>query len=79
MKKWICTVCGYEIESETPPQECPLCGVGPEDFQEVTEQLLQFNIVIGLQGCRPCTSTTTIQSLCRAFGTIKINNKKGRK
>lgn len=37
MKKWICIVCGYEIESETPPQECPLCGVGPEDFQEVTE------------------------------------------
>ena len=34
MKKWICTPCGYEHEGETPPDECPVCGLGPEVFEE---------------------------------------------
>lgn len=37
MKKWECTVCGYIHEGETPPEVCPICGVGPEDFKEVVE------------------------------------------
>ncbi|HEX3032681.1 MAG TPA: flavin reductase [Bacillota bacterium] len=37
MKKWRCTVCGYIHEGETPPETCPICGVGPEDFEEVVE------------------------------------------
>ena len=37
MKKWICTVCGYVHEGEQPPEECPLCGVGPDQFEEVEE------------------------------------------
>lgn len=32
-KKWICVVCGYECEGETPPEVCPVCGAGPEDFE----------------------------------------------
>ena len=32
MKKWVCNVCGYVHEGETPPDICPLCGVGPEEF-----------------------------------------------
>ena len=31
-KTWICDVCGYEHEGDHPPDECPVCGVGPEDF-----------------------------------------------
>lgn len=31
-KKWRCTVCGYIHEGDTPPDKCPLCGVGPELF-----------------------------------------------
>ncbi|NNF47982.1 MAG: rubredoxin-type Fe(Cys)4 protein [Desulfofustis sp.] len=38
MKKWECTVCGYIHEGETPPDECPVCGVGPEFFKEVVEK-----------------------------------------
>lgn len=38
MKKWECTVCGYIHEGETPPNECPVCGVGPEFFKEVVEK-----------------------------------------
>ena len=37
MKKFVCTVCGYIHEGDAPPDVCPLCGVGPEDFEEVTE------------------------------------------
>lgn len=39
MKKFVCTVCGYVHEGDTAPDSCPLCGVGPEEFEEeVTEQ-----------------------------------------
>jgi len=38
MKKWKCVVCGYVHEGETAPDVCPLCGVGPEDFEEVTDE-----------------------------------------
>lgn len=34
MKKYICTVCGYVYEGEQPPAKCPICGVGPEKFEE---------------------------------------------
>ena len=33
MKKWRCKVCGYIHEGETPPEVCPVCGVGPEEFE----------------------------------------------
>ena len=26
MKKWICPVCGYVHEGDTPPEKCPQCG-----------------------------------------------------
>ena len=34
-KKFRCIVCGYIHEGETAPEECPLCYVGPEDFEEL--------------------------------------------
>ena len=34
MKKWICTVCGYVHEGDTPPEKCPTCGVGADKFKE---------------------------------------------
>jgi flavin reductase (DIM6/NTAB) family NADH-FMN oxidoreductase RutF/rubredoxin len=36
MKKWLCKVCGYIHEGETPPDVCPVCGVGPEKFVLLT-------------------------------------------
>ena len=36
-KKFICTVCGYVYEGDEAPEQCPLCGVGPEEFEEVDE------------------------------------------
>ena len=39
MKKFVCTVCGYVYEGEELQEDykCPLCGVGPDQFEEVTE------------------------------------------
>ena len=34
MKKFVCSVCGYVHEGDTPPEKCPQCGVGPEKFTE---------------------------------------------
>jgi rubredoxin len=35
MKTYICTVCGFTVEAEELPAdyECPLCGVGPDQFE----------------------------------------------
>jgi rubrerythrin len=32
--KWVCDVCGYEAEGDTPPEECPVCGVDSSHFEE---------------------------------------------
>ncbi|MDO5015129.1 MAG: NADH peroxidase [Clostridia bacterium] len=34
MKKWVCTVCGYVHEGDTPPEKCPVCGAPAEKFKE---------------------------------------------
>ena len=34
MKKWVCPVCGYVHEGDTPPEKCPLCGVAGSKFKE---------------------------------------------
>lgn len=39
MKKWRCKVCGYIHEGETPPDVCPLCGVGPEEFVPYADEV----------------------------------------
>ena len=37
MKKFVCTVCGYIHEGDTPPEQCPICKVGADKFKEVEE------------------------------------------
>ena len=36
MKKFVCKVCGYAHEGSAPPEQCPLCKVGPDKFAELT-------------------------------------------
>ena len=36
MKKFVCPVCGYVHEGDTPPEKCPLCKVPGEKFKEMT-------------------------------------------
>ena len=40
MKKWICTVCGYVHEGDTPPDECPICKAKAEKFKEQSGDLV---------------------------------------
>ena len=34
MKKWVCSVCGYVHEGDTPPEFCPICKVPASKFIE---------------------------------------------
>ncbi|MGL5379922.1 NADH peroxidase [Clostridium sp.] len=36
MKKFVCTVCGYIHEGDTPPEICPVCKVGADKFEEMS-------------------------------------------
>jgi rubredoxin len=43
MRKYVCSVCGYVYDGEIPFEElpadyaCPLCGVGKDQFEIVTD------------------------------------------
>ncbi|MEA4934501.1 MAG: NADH peroxidase [Lawsonibacter sp.] len=34
MKKFVCTVCGYVHEGDTPPESCPICKAPASKFKE---------------------------------------------
>jgi flavorubredoxin/NADPH-dependent 2,4-dienoyl-CoA reductase/sulfur reductase-like enzyme len=36
VRVWQCLVCGYVHEGDAPPDACPVCGVGPDQFTETT-------------------------------------------
>ena len=35
--KYVCPVCGYVHEGDTPPEKCPQCGVPADKFEKVEE------------------------------------------
>lgn len=39
MKKWVCSVCGYVHEGDTPPAECPVCHVPASKFIEQASEM----------------------------------------
>ena len=39
MKKWVCPVCGYVHEGDTPPEFCPQCKVPGSRFTEQKEEM----------------------------------------
>ncbi len=41
MKKYICTVCGYVHEGDSPPDLCPVCGTSSDNFKEDKESVNQ--------------------------------------
>ena len=42
MKKWICSVCGYNHEGENAPDQCPNCGAPSEKFNPETSGELVY-------------------------------------
>ena len=42
MAKWVCKVCGYVWEGETPPERCPQCKVPGEKFEKIVETKLSW-------------------------------------
>ena len=42
MKKFVCPVCGYVHEGDTPPEKCPQCGVPGSKFKEMKEDSLNY-------------------------------------
>ena len=38
MKKWVCSVCKYVHEGDTPPEKCPVCKQPAEKFNLVEEE-----------------------------------------
>lgn len=53
MKKYTCTMCGYTVESDTPPENCPQCGATADKFTEATATLewADTHVVGVAQGC----------------------------
>lgn len=39
MAKWVCQVCGYVHEGDTPPEKCPQCGVPASKFSKQDEKM----------------------------------------
>ena len=39
MKKWVCSVCGYVHEGDTPPEKCPVCKVPGSKFVEQAAEM----------------------------------------
>jgi len=42
MKKWICPVCGYVHEGDTPPEFCPQCRVPGSRFTEIKDEEMSW-------------------------------------
>ena len=38
MAKWVCPVCGYVHEGDTPPEKCPICNVPGSKFTKQSEE-----------------------------------------
>lgn len=38
MKKFVCPICGYVHEGDTPPAECPICHAPGSKFKEMTKR-----------------------------------------
>ena len=69
MKKWVCPVCGYVHEGDTPPEFCPQCKVPGSKFIELKEsEKLDEEIIAGLKANfeGECTEVGMYLAMARA-------------
>jgi len=38
MATWVCKICGYQHEGDTPPEKCPICNMPAEKFEKKDEE-----------------------------------------
>jgi rubrerythrin len=54
MKTWVCSVCGYVYEGETPPEKCPICKAPASKFvEQAGEMTWAAEHVIGVASDAP--------------------------
>lgn len=72
-RSWKCLVCGEIIEGPNPPESCPICGVGPEQFVEVSVEEVTYsadtkeNFVVvgsGIAGLSACDEIRKRNKTC---------------
>ena len=67
MSKWVCTICGYVHEGDTPPEKCPLCKQPASVFKKVEEEA---------PAKKPFAESKTAKNLLEAFaGESMARNK----
>lgn len=72
-RRWKCLVCGEIIEGPNPPESCPICGVGPDQFVEVPYEEVTYSssasdsIVVvggGIAGLSACEEIRKRNATC---------------
>ena len=52
--KWVCKVCGYVHEGDTPPEKCPICNASADKFEQVAgEKTFAAEHVVGIASDAP--------------------------
>lgn len=72
MKRWRCKVCGYIHQGDNPPAECPVCGVGPEEFEIISSAVITLP-TLDLQEEKSIKSVLYKLS----YGMFIVSSKKG--
>lgn len=79
-RSWKCLVCGEIIEGPKPPESCPVCGVGPEQFVEVAVEevtyssMQQENVVVIGSGIAALSACEEIRKRNKVCGVEIISN-----
>lgn len=69
MKRWRCTVCGYIHEGPTPPEKCPVCGVGAEMFEEMAAEEAA-TVQVAEEAATPSSEAVMKRWRCKICGYI---------
>ena len=77
MRKWKCTVCDYIHEGDNPPDECPLCGVGPELFVEIIDTV-QSLCPESVRSCNVGTIRSSLEKISYGLYVLTSRDKAGK-
>ena len=66
-RKWVCNVCGFSAEGETPPNSCPQCGTDRDHFEEVYPPGTRYLII-----CAGIAGVSAADSIHQADSTANV-------